>query len=211
MKRTKLTFNLFLAVQPSNPDLAAELYETSVEESAKYGLQQYEVSNFAIEGQESQHNLNYWRLGDYIGIGPGAASRVTSSHDSKTYRYSGMATKSVERWKNEISSNPSLASSWELLTPTDSFLELMLTGIRTKEGIKFSKMAEILNIPHAEISDLSHPKIQELPLSNHINFPSVREFVNSGHLEPIGVTNQALKPTPLGLSIADTVLQNVLI
>lgn len=204
---------LFLAVQPSNPDLAAELYEVSVEECAKFGLNQYEVSNFAIEGQESRHNMNYWRLGDYIGVGPGAASRLTARNPSTgAYsRYAGMATKSVERWKTEVSRNPASASAWELLTPEGSFLELMLTGIRTKEGINFEKMAEILEIPHTDVSGLIIPIKSDVPLAKHIDFQRVHEFVTTGHLEPIGADNQALKPTRSGLSIADTILQRVLI
>lgn len=203
---------LFLAVRPSNPDLAAELYEASVEECAKFGLNQYEVSNFAIEGQESQHNLNYWRLGDYIGIGPGAASRITARNAAGTYsRYAGMATKSVERWKSELSQNPASASSWEALTPESSFLELMLTGIRTKEGITFEKMAEILEIPHAALHGLIAPASKSLPLAKHLDFQHIQEFVNSGHLELIGADNQALRPTRSGLSIADTILQRVLL
>lgn len=195
--------------------MAAELYDVSVEECAKYGLNQYEVSNFAIEGQESQHNINYWKLGDYIGIGPGAASRITarSSQGSKLVRYAGMATKSVERWKTEVTENPATASSWELLTTEDSFLELMLTGIRTKEGITFEKMSEILEIPHFAIPALlpDSASLRAAPLAKHIDFKSVLEFITTGHLEPIGEHNQALKPTRSGLSIADTILRNVLL
>jgi coproporphyrinogen III oxidase-like Fe-S oxidoreductase len=52
------------------------MYEQTVEICEKMGLYQYEVSNFAKEGQESQHNQNYWRSGEWIGLGPGAASRL---------------------------------------------------------------------------------------------------------------------------------------
>ena len=55
----------------------AELYEVTIEETAAAGLVQYEISNFAKPGAECKHNLNYWRYGDYLGIGPGAASRIT--------------------------------------------------------------------------------------------------------------------------------------
>ena len=42
---------------------------------ADAGLHQYEVSAFSREGEESRHNLNYWRFGDYIGLGAGATAR----------------------------------------------------------------------------------------------------------------------------------------
>lgn len=52
------------------------MYEKTVEICEDYGLNQYEVSNFARKGHESAHNLNYWNSGEWIGIGPGAASRL---------------------------------------------------------------------------------------------------------------------------------------
>ena len=53
-------------------DTAAALYEATAEEAARFGLLAYEVSNYAVPGGESRHNLAYWRYGDYAGIGPGA-------------------------------------------------------------------------------------------------------------------------------------------
>ena len=57
-------------------DTAAALYEATAEEAARFGLLAYEVSNYAVPGSESRHNLAYWRYGDYAGIGPGAHGRV---------------------------------------------------------------------------------------------------------------------------------------
>jgi oxygen-independent coproporphyrinogen-3 oxidase len=56
---------------------AAELYEATVERLGSAGLADYEISNFARPGEESRHNLTYWRYGDYVGIGPGAHGRLT--------------------------------------------------------------------------------------------------------------------------------------
>ena len=58
-------------------DLAAALYDATAEEAARFGLLQYEISNYAKPGAESRHNLQYWRYGDYAGIGPGAHGRLT--------------------------------------------------------------------------------------------------------------------------------------
>jgi putative oxygen-independent coproporphyrinogen III oxidase len=57
-------------------DLAAALYDATQEEAARFGLLPYEVSNYAKPGAESRHNLQYWRYGDYAGIGPGAHGRL---------------------------------------------------------------------------------------------------------------------------------------
>ena len=58
-------------------DRAAELYEATVERLGAAELDDYEISNFAKPGQESRHNLTYWRYGDYVASAPGrmAASR----------------------------------------------------------------------------------------------------------------------------------------
>jgi oxygen-independent coproporphyrinogen-3 oxidase len=55
---------------------AARLYRATAEEAARFGLMAYEVSNYAKPGAESRHNLQYWRYGDYLGIGPGAHQRI---------------------------------------------------------------------------------------------------------------------------------------
>lgn len=53
---------------------AAVLYETACAELEAGGLQQYEISNFAVPGRESKHNLKYWNLQPYLGFGPAAHS-----------------------------------------------------------------------------------------------------------------------------------------
>ena len=55
-------------------DEAAALYETACEQLEAGGLQQYEISNFALPGMESRHNLKYWELKPYLGLGPAAHS-----------------------------------------------------------------------------------------------------------------------------------------
>jgi oxygen-independent coproporphyrinogen-3 oxidase len=54
----------------------------------------YEISNHSIKGAESQHNLIYWRYGDYIGVGPGAHGRITEGGN----RIATTTTKHPEDW-----------------------------------------------------------------------------------------------------------------
>ena len=65
------------AIVLPDEDLAAALYDATAEEAARFGLLPYEISNYAKPGAESRHNLQYWRYGDYAGIGPGAHGRLT--------------------------------------------------------------------------------------------------------------------------------------
>ena len=61
--------------EPLDGDEAATLYELTAERTAEAGIPAYEISNYARAGQESRHNLTYWRYGDYAGVGPGAHGR----------------------------------------------------------------------------------------------------------------------------------------
>ena len=61
----------------ADEDLAADLFDLTQDIAASAGLPAYEISNHAAPGEESRHNLNYWRQGDYVGVGPGAHGRVT--------------------------------------------------------------------------------------------------------------------------------------
>ncbi len=64
----------FGAREVPSSELAVELYEAAVERLAALGLRRYEISNFARPGEESLHNLKYWRLEPYAGFGAGAHS-----------------------------------------------------------------------------------------------------------------------------------------
>lgn len=59
-----------------NDDLAEDMYFYTIDKLKQHGLKKYEISNFAALSHESQHNLNYWRYGEYLGLGAGAHSRV---------------------------------------------------------------------------------------------------------------------------------------
>ena len=72
------------------PEAAADMYEAAVPALAASGLERYEISNFAREGRQCRHNLNYWEQGSYLGLGAAAASylegvRTTSTADLQTY------------------------------------------------------------------------------------------------------------------------------
>ena len=62
-----------------DPDISADLYQLTQEVTASHGLPAYEISNHAIPGAESRHNLVYWRYGEYGGIGPGAHGRFVEN------------------------------------------------------------------------------------------------------------------------------------
>ena len=57
-------------------DEQAELYDNACALLSQRGFAHYEISNFALPGYECLHNLNYWRGGEYLGLGPAAASHL---------------------------------------------------------------------------------------------------------------------------------------
>ncbi len=59
-------------IQPPDPDLAADQYELACTIMAQHGYEHYEISNWAKPGLACQHNLTYWRDGEYLGLGAGA-------------------------------------------------------------------------------------------------------------------------------------------
>ena len=72
----------FHATPPPLPDedCAAEMQESIEARLAMAGYEHYEVSAYALAGEACRHNLNYWRFGDYLGIGAGAHGKLSGRH-----------------------------------------------------------------------------------------------------------------------------------
>ncbi len=112
-------------------DLAADLYMLTQEICEADGLPAYEVSNHARAGSESRHNLSYWNGTDYIGIGPGAHGRITQNGTTQaTHQISDPA-----RWLSTIQERGHGTAKVRELTPVERQEELVLTGLRLREGL----------------------------------------------------------------------------
>jgi oxygen-independent coproporphyrinogen-3 oxidase len=110
---------------------AADLYDSTAEVAAKYGLEPYEISNYARPGGESRHNLAYWRYGEYAGIGPGAHGRVRLGRALlATSRH-----RSPEAWAALVEARGTGATQEEHVTKQDRAREALLMGLRLAEGI----------------------------------------------------------------------------
>jgi putative oxygen-independent coproporphyrinogen III oxidase len=111
-------------------DAAAALYEATAEEAGRFGLLPYEVSNYAVPGGESRHNLAYWRYDDYAGIGPGAHGRLTLGHLTATRRH-----RAPEPWAERVERDGHGTVEEVTLAPTERAREMLLMGLRLTEGI----------------------------------------------------------------------------
>lgn len=90
----------------------------------------YEISNYAIPSEECQHNLLYWTGGDYIGLGPSAASHV-QGHRWKNRPHLG-------EWETAIESGALPAADYELLSPRQRAGELAMLLLRLTRGLNYA-------------------------------------------------------------------------
>ena len=119
----------------SMPDEEASeaLYRLTEALTGAYGLSAYEVSNYAAPGQESRHNLAYWRGDDYAGIGPGAHGRLTIDD----VRVATQTLKSPERWLENVGKNGHALEVWEPVERAVEVQERIMMGLRLKGGIHY--------------------------------------------------------------------------
>lgn len=110
-------------------DVQADAYIRMQESLSMLGYQQYEISNYALPGQESLHNRIYWSQGTYLGLGPGAHSMRLHADGSVTRRRN---LPLLNQWLQNPSSAPHEA---ELLTPVEALQEALAFGIRDLRGI----------------------------------------------------------------------------
>lgn len=114
-------------------EVQVSMYELAIDRCAAVGLAQYEISNFAQPGFESQHNLCYWRSEEYLGYGPGAVGAVWNHEDLGDVRTTNL--KHPERYAEAVESGTSLWCEIDRLSPDDRRLEKIMMGLRLTEGL----------------------------------------------------------------------------
>ena len=114
---------------PQPVDKEAETWELVRSRLREAGYRQYEVSNFARPGRESRHNLHYWRLDPYIGVGPGAVSTLAVA-DGRVVRL-----ENTRRRREYLSGDVAAALRPEILEPRSLLLDHLLMGLRLEDGI----------------------------------------------------------------------------
>ena len=113
-------------VQAADSDLAADLYELTQEMCLQVGLPAYEISNHAAAGQESRHNLAYWRYGEYLGIGPGAHGRLLIDGQ----RLATSQRTSPEKWLSGAG-----RTKETVLNVEERATEMLMMGMRLTQGV----------------------------------------------------------------------------
>jgi putative oxygen-independent coproporphyrinogen III oxidase len=132
---------VFAARPPSGlPDeeLAADIEAQGHETLARAGFDHYEVSAFARSGRRSVHNLNYWRYGDYLGIGAGAHGKWTDLAEGSIRR---RVRQKVPRLYLDAPQAEARISEDRRVPPEDRPFEFMLNALRLQEGFPANDFA----------------------------------------------------------------------
>jgi putative oxygen-independent coproporphyrinogen III oxidase len=130
---------------PLDDDEAAELFDITQDLTSAADLPAYETSNHARAGEESRHNLVYWRYQDYCGIGPGAHGRR-----------GGMATvrhKKPENFLSAITRQGDGIVEARVLTVAEQATEALLMGLRLVEGVDLAALSARFALPRAGLID----------------------------------------------------------
>lgn len=158
-----------------NEILGRDLFLTTQDILAKQGIYNYEISNYSLPNHQSLHNLNYWRGGMYLGVGPGAHGRVVENNNI-------MATvshKIPQKWLKSVFEDSCGFSEISAVDFDDRLFEVLLSNLRLNEAIS----PLILN--HIQKEALDFLIEQKLLYKNGLNYHTTIE----GKLKLNGVIN----------------------
>ena len=128
-------------------DESAALYEYALERLSTAGYSAYEVSNHAVTGHNSRHNLAYWQGLDYVGVGPGGHGRLThkAAHgrlSQKAAREATVAAKRPADYIKRVTQAGSGIATRETLSPEQCGQEYLMMGLRIRDGISLARFAD---------------------------------------------------------------------
>jgi oxygen-independent coproporphyrinogen-3 oxidase len=148
---------------------------------ADAGYQQYEVSAYAREGFRCCHNENYWRFGDYLGIGAGAHGKLTDASGNITR----LCKKRHPRSYLDTAGNSTSIEACNVILPYELPLEFLMNHLRLKEGFQTEVFTQRTGL---SVSALEH---------------GLNRCINLGLLEQ---TENSIFCTPKGWNFVDDIL-----
>jgi oxygen-independent coproporphyrinogen-3 oxidase len=178
-------YNLWKAGKLVTPDgdHAAALYAETQDVTSRHGLPAYEISNHAVPGAESQHNLVYWRYGEYVGVGPGAHGRFIE-HGTRSVT---ITERHPETWMQKVETDGHGVVEEELLTGEQEGDEFLLMGLRLVEGIDLSRYERLTG--------------------HSVKESRVISLAEQGLIEYIG--NSRIRTTPEGAIVLNAVIADL--
>lgn len=120
----------------TDPDLFADMQELTYEMTAEVGLSAYEISNFAVPGEECRHNLAYWRSRSYVGLGAGGVSQFVSAE--RVVRQTNH--KVPDHYMRTLAEGGEFCVA-ESVGRVDAMKEFVMMGLRLRDGISLSEFS----------------------------------------------------------------------
>jgi len=133
----------------------AEFYHVTQDIMEEAGLAAYEVSNHAAAGQACRHNLIYWQMADYIGIGAGAHGRFMLGDQKVATRDHN----APEIWLQRVQDNGHGAHEPEILDAGDRFCEAVMMGLRLTDGVSIARCEALSGLRFDDMVDDDHLRI----------------------------------------------------
>jgi putative oxygen-independent coproporphyrinogen III oxidase len=140
---------VFYSKPPSLPDdsLTAELQSNGRAFLDQSNYKQYEVSAYAKENRQSQHNINYWSFGDYIGIGAGAHGKLSDQKSNAIFR-----TRKHKQPQHYLRSELSRVAEILEVIEADRPLEFLLNALRLRRGFRQAEFEQRTGVPFSTIA-----------------------------------------------------------
>jgi oxygen-independent coproporphyrinogen-3 oxidase len=177
-------------IDPLDAETSAALFELTEEMTAAGGMPAYEISNHARKGQESRHNLTYWRYDDYAGIGPGAHGRRLGR---RTTRH-----RKPENFLSALTRNGHGIAEEALLTPVEAADEALVMGLRLAEGIDVDRLSERFGVPLVDWN-----RVERLVSTGHLARDGTRIAATSeGRLLLDSILGEIAADEPKALAVA---------
>lgn len=168
-----------------NEDLSVDMFELTQDMCQAAGLSAYEVSNHAVLGAESRHNMIYWRGGDYLGIGPGAHGRL---YREDGLRYATTCPKQPNEWLALIRSQGNGELPREILPNSEKLTEALIMGMRLRNGIDLAETFQDHGV------NLDQSVINRLQQSGHVEVDEGRLRATRSGILILNAVIEALLP-----------------
>lgn len=145
--------------------LEREMYHEGAQILRNSGYGRYEISNFSKPGKECRHNLKYWTMGEFLGLGLGASSYIQGK------RWQNL--KYMDEWKACIEAGELPVDKNTLLSDSrnDEASILVFTGLRTQHGISFSQFEKITGLHFNKFYPWAQEMLDEWKEKNWIRYP----------------------------------------
>ncbi|MBE5851505.1 MAG: oxygen-independent coproporphyrinogen III oxidase [Lachnospiraceae bacterium] len=182
----------YASLLPSE-DTERAMYDLTEQLLSERGYARYEISNYALPGKQCRHNIVYWKRGNYLGLGLGAASLVENvrfhKEEELDFYFKSMGKLKVEETDFEFQQNKYLSNTYkdrQVLTKNEQMEEFMFLGLRMMEGVN---KADFKKQFHVALEDVYRKSLQRLERQELIKVIEDRIMLTS---KGVDVSNVAL-------------------